>query len=454
MPFRVLVVDDDESIRRLLVATLSEWCEVNEASGGQAAVSLGRAIKFDAVLCDVRMDGFNGLEVLKAFKEELRSDAAIVMMTGYSSLDSVVKATQGGAVDYILKPFTIDHINERLHLIKERRASKRSALPRQFDNSGDEIVGESPAMVSVFKQIARAASTDFPILIQGELGTGKRLAARAIHRYSARAAHPFIAVACGAQPGPRLESDLFGQTSGATPGAGFNRMGLFEQACGGTIFLDDIAETTLGFQAKLLRVIDEGKITPTGTAGEVAVNVRVMTASTLNLEKAINERRFRRDLFYPLNAITVRLPALRERRADIPLLIHRFISQLTASNARQIEFTPEALERLIQYDWPGNVRELQHIIYRLVAISPGNLIHEPDLPAEIRQWQAGGTLSAGTGHERLPTFLEQERRYLIEVMTASAGNKREAARLSQVDRKTIDRMLRTHNLDPENFKRQ
>lgn len=454
MSFRVLVVDDDESIRRLLIETLSQWCEVNEASGGQAAVSLGRAIKFDVVLCDIRMDGLSGLEVLKAFKEELRSDAAIVMMTGCSSLASVVKATQGGAADYILKPFTMDHINERLHLIKERRSSKRSSLPRQFDNSGDEIIGESPAMVGVFKQIACAASTDFPISIQGELGTGKELAARAIHRYSARAAHPFIAVACGAQPGPQLESDLFGQASDAVPGAGFKRIGLFEQARRGTIFLDEIAETPLPFQAKLLRVIDEGKITPVGTPGEVAINVRVITASTLNLERAVNERRFRRDLFYRLNAITVKLPALRERRADIPLLIHRFIGQLTDSSARRIEFTPEAIERLIQHDWLGNVRELQHIIYRLVAVSPGGLIHERDLPAEIGQRQGGKLLSAEGGYERLPTFLEQERRYLIEVMTASAGNKREAARISQVDRKTIDRMLRTHNLDPQDFNRK
>lgn len=476
MALRILVVDDDELIRRLLVETLGEQYEVHTAGDGQTALRLAHEIPFDLVLCDIRMAGLNGFDVLHAFKQELRSEAEIVMMTGYGGLDAVLRATQGGAIDFIAKPFDLDRILRLADSVAERLAYREAAQDAAISGETekpellpDQIVGTSPAMIELFKSVARVAATDLTVTIYGESGTGKELIARTIHQYSARAARPFIAVNCGALTETLLESELFGHQRGAFTGATATHRGLFEEADGGTIFLDEIGETSLAFQVRLLRVLQEGELKPVGSTRVVRVDVRVITASNRNLKQAVSDGLFRQDLLYRINAMTLELPPLRERREDIPLLIRRFVGEAAglvtsatagasagqpgAPAARQIEFTPAALERLCAFNWPGNVRQLQNTIHRLVALSTSGVIHENDLPPEVREpEELAVPVETGNGPEDLITFQELERRYLIRVLTATGGNKVQAARILNIDRKTVDRLMRTYGIESECFK--
>jgi DNA-binding NtrC family response regulator len=455
MALKVLVVDDEELIRKLLIEALGERCEVHTASSGQEAIHLAQSASFDLVLCDIKMSGLNGFDVLNAIKSEMRSEAEVVMMTGFADMDSVIRATHGGAVDYLPKPFTLDRINSLIDSIEDRLASNRIPLPAAEDDAGVEMVGTSPKMIEIFKQMARVSTTDLTVTIYGESGTGKELVARTIHRHSARCASPFVAVNCGALTETLLESELFGHMRGSFTGATATHRGLFEEAHGGTIFLDEIGETSLAFQVKLLRVLQEGEIKPVGSNRNVRVNVRVITASNRNLEKEVEERRFRQDLLYRINAVTLTLPPLRERREDIPQFIRRFLKQSAETAERQIEFTPGAIERLIAYDWPGNVRQLQNVVQRLAALSASGVIHESDLPTEIRGQAASASAAAALGGaQELVTFQEMERRYLLQVLTATRGNKLQAARILNVDRKTIDRMVRTYGIQVESFRQK
>ncbi len=453
MALKILVVDDEEQIRKLLVDVLASRHEVHTASNGQLAIQLAQSVPFDLVLCDINMAGLSGFDVLNTLKSKLQSDAEIVMMTGFSCLDSVMQATQGGAADYLAKPFTLSQLEQLIREIEERRRSKGVPLTTLTTSNGGEIVGTSPAMIELFKQMARIAATDLTVTIYGESGTGKELVARTIHRHSARALHPFIAINCGALTETLLESELFGHMRGSFTGAVSTHRGLFEEADGGTIFLDEIGETSLAFQVKLLRVLQEGEIKPVGSNRSVSVNVRVITASNRDLAQAVEEGRFRQDLLYRINAVTLSLPPLRERSEDIPQLIHRFLIQLGEEKPRQITFTPAALEKLLHYNWPGNVRQLQNTVKRLAALSTNGLIHESDLPPEIRNYEDTVELKKLVS-DNLVTLQELERRYLIQVLTATRGNKFQAARILDVDRKTVDRMIRTHKIDVEQFKQE
>jgi two-component system response regulator AtoC len=451
MSLKILVVDDEELIRKLLVEALSDRHEVHTAADGQAAIRLALAIPFDLVLCDINMQGLNGFDVLQAFKRDLHSSAEIVMMTGYGGLDSVLRATQGGAVDYLPKPFSLERIQQLIAGLEQRCAFKGSAASAPVPPASGEMIGTSSVMIEFFKQMARVAATDLTVTIYGESGTGKELAARTIHRHSARAQHPFIAVNCGALSETLLESELFGHLRGSFTGATATHRGLFEEASGGTIFLDEIGETSLAFQVKLLRVLQEGEIKPVGSNRNVQVNVRVIAASNRDLAQAVAERQFRQDLLYRINAVTLSLPPLRERREDIPALISRFLSQAAERAGRQIEFTPSALERMVNYEWLGNVRQLQHTVQRLAALSASGLIQESDLPPEIveAEGESEGPILAMEG---LVSYQEMERRYLVQVLAATQGNKLQAARIMNLDRKTVDRMVRTHEIDVESFK--
>jgi two-component system response regulator AtoC len=451
MALKILVVDDEELIRKMLLEALGDRCEVYTASSGQQAIQLAQAVSFDLVLCDINMNGLNGFDVLKAFKDDLRSEAEIVLMTSFAGLDSVMQAMLGGAVDYLQKPFTLDRVNKLIATIEERQSFRRAPLQRAVAELGGEIIGTSPAMIDVFKQMARIAATDLTVTVYGESGTGKELIARTIHRHSARALFPFIAVNCGALTETLLESELFGHLRGSFTGAMAAHRGLFEEAHGGAIFLDEISESSPAFQVKLLRVLQEGEIKPVGSTRNAKINVRVITASNRDLEQAVQERLFRQDLLYRINAVTLRLPPLRERREDIPQLIRCFLGQSAESAGREIEFTPGAMERLLRCDWPGNVRQLQNVVQRLAALSASGVIHESDLPPEIGE-QAPAAWAAAATSEGLVTFQELERRHLIQVLSATQGNKLQAARILNVDRKTIDRMVRTHGIEVEAFK--
>jgi len=451
MTLKILIIDDEELIRKLLVEALNDRHEVYAASNGQEALHLARAIPFDLILCDINLGGSSGFDVLSALKGEQQSRAEVIMMTGFSNLDSVMRAARGGAVDYITKPFTLDRINQLIDAIEARRALRQAPVAELAADAGGEMVGNSPAMIELFKQMARIAATDLPVTIYGESGTGKELLVRTIHRHSARASHPFIAVNCGALTETLLESELFGHLRGSFTGATARHRGLFEEAHGGTIFLDEIGETSLGFQVKLLRALQEGEIKPVGSNRDVRVNVRVLTASNRDLEQAVKENRFRQDLLYRINAVTLTVPPLRERREDIPQLIRRFLKPSAAGTHRQVEFTPEAMARLTHYDWPGNVRQLQNIVQRLAALCVSGVVGESDLPPEVR----GQDLSAGAAEiapDGLVTLEEMERRYLLQVLAATRGNKLQAARILNVDRKTIDRMVRAHHIEVETFK--
>ena len=463
MAFRILVVDDDELIRRLLLETLGEQYEVQTAGDGQTALRLARECHFDLILCDIRMAGLNGFEVLHALKQELNSRAEIVMMTGYGGLDAVMRATHGGAADFIAKPFDLDRVLRLAETMAERQAFKQEvaeAAPgetEKHETRDDEIVGASPAMIELFKSVARVAATDLAVTIYGESGTGKELIARTIHRHSARASRPFIAVNCGALTESLLESELFGHQRGAFTGATATHRGLFEEADGGTIFLDEIGETSLAFQVRLLRVLQEGEIKPVGSNRVVRVNVRVITASNRNLKQAVSDGQFRQDLLWRINAMTLELPPLRQRREDIPLLIRRFVSQATEASAgqppRQVEFTPAVMQRLCTFNWPGNVRQLQNTIHRLVALNSGGIIQENDLPPELRETlELTLPVETGSTPDDFITFQELERRYLIKVLTATGGNKVQAARILNIDRKTVDRLMRTYGIESDSFK--
>jgi DNA-binding NtrC family response regulator len=472
MKLRILVVDDDELIRRLLRETLGEKYQVHTAGDGQTALRLAREIPFDLVLCDIRMTGLNGFDVLHAFKQELNSKAEIVMMTGFGGLDAVMRATQGGAIDFIAKPFDLERILRLAGAVASRLSFKQEAAAAQSEAERPEaitgeIVGGSPVMIELFKSVARVAATDLTVTIYGESGTGKELIARTIHQHSSRASRPFVAVNCGALTETLLESELFGHQRGAFTGAIAAHRGLFEEADGGTIFLDEIGETSLAFQVRLLRVLQEGEIKPVGSNRVVRVSARVITASNRNLKQAVNDGLFRQDLLYRINAMTLELPPLRERREDIPLLIQRFVSEAagmargatagsghnSARTARQIEFTPAAIERLCACAWPGNVRQLQNTIHRLVALCASGVIHESDLPPELSQPEETALpVELGNSSEDLITFQELERRYLIRVLGATSGNKVQAARILNIDRKTVDRMMRTHGIESECFK--
>lgn len=475
MSLRILVVDDDELIRRLLVETLADSYEVHTAGDGQIALQLANSLSFDLVLCDIRMAGINGFDVLKTLKQELQSQAEIVMMTGYGGLDAVMRATQGGAIDFIAKPFDLDRILHLAESVATRKAfHQKAARPEsEVDNRqltetiSDDIVGTSPAMIELFKTLARVAATDLTITIYGESGTGKEMIARTIHRHSARASQPFLAVNCGALTETLLESELFGHQRGAFTGATSNHRGLFAEADGGTLFLDEIGETSLAFQVRLLRVLQEGEIKPVGANRVARVNVRIITASNRNLKQAVSEGTFREDLLYRINAMTLQLPPLRERSDDIPLLVRRFseeakqkvMGQAAGSDGSvtrttgHIEFTPAALQRLCQFSWPGNVRQLQNTVHRLAALSTGGIVHESDLPAEIRESEPEHLpVETGTDREDLISLQELERRYLNKVLTATNGNKVKAARILKVDRKTVDRLMRNYGIKPECFK--
>ncbi|HZS07784.1 MAG TPA: sigma-54 dependent transcriptional regulator [Blastocatellia bacterium] len=454
MSIKILVVDDEELIRKMLTKALADRYEVYSAGDGLEAIKLAKSLSPDLVLCDINMEGMNGFGVLDALKKELQSAAEIVLMTSYGNLDSVRRAAQGGAVDFISKPFTLERIESLIQSLEEKYFFKPGPAADAGNETDGEIVGSSPAMIELFKQMTRVAGTSLPVTIYGESGTGKELIARTIHRFSACASRPFVALNCGALTETLLESELFGHQRGAFTGAMAAHAGLFEEADGGTVFLDEIGETSPAFQVKLLRVLQEGEIKPVGSSRSVRVNVRVVTASNRDLKQATKEGHFRQDLLYRINAVVLKVPPLRERREDIPRLITRFLGRSAENRNRTVEFTPAALDRLVNYSWPGNVRQLQNTVQGLAAFSTTGVISESDLPAEILGNEAAPSDHSSAAGGMLCTMHEMERQHLLRVLTATRGNKREAARVLGVDRNTVDRMVRTHGIEVRAFKKR
>ena len=447
---RLLVVDDEQSIRRLCMTignSLGFTCA--EAESAEAALARLDAEIPDLVLTDLKLPTQSGVELLRQIKS-LLPRAEVAIMTGHGSIESAVDAMRLGAYDYIEKPFRV----EKMRLLLQRMAEKvrlvtENAFLRERVNTEenlDGIIGTSANIQDVLRMISRLKDTRTPVLISGESGTGKELAARAIHFRGAMAQTPFVAVDCGSLVPTLMESELFGYEKGAFTGATKSKSGLFQAANGGTIFLDEIGELPLEMQAKLLRVLQEKEIRPVGSNDQVSVDVRVIAATNRDLEADYRNGTFRKDLYFRLNVVTVHLPALRDRRSDIPMLVHHFLDRYAPGANLQV--TPAAMKSLLHYDWPGNVRELENCIARAVTLGDHKIIDVSDLPPAIRSEQPSSAPGSVHDAASLSTtaLAEMERMTILRVFEQANGDKALAGKMLGISRATLYRKLKRYNI--------
>ncbi len=461
----VWVIDDDQSIRWVLEKALEKAgmkvSAFSSASGILEALQHGQP---EALITDVRMPGMDGFELLNAIHSDF-PDLPVIIITAHSDLDSAVTAYQGGAFEYLPKPFDIDDAVELTRRAIEQSRGRTQTTGTANGQADTEIIGEAPAMQEVFRAIGRLSRSNITVLINGESGTGKELVAHALHRHSPRADKPFVALNMAAIPRDLLESELFGHERGAFTGAQNQRVGRFEQSDAGTLFLDEIGDMPAEMQTRLLRVLADGEFYRVGGHTPVRVDVRIIAATHQDLEKRVREGSFREDLFHRLNVIRIQLPAIRERREDIPLLMHHFL-QATAQELRvdAKQLLPAAEAYLKQLDWPGNVRQIENLCRWLTVMAPSQEIRVDDLPIELRQspsaessavqgWEsalrawASRKLASGEDallNEALPAF----ERVMIEAALAQTGGRRQdAARLLGWGRNTLTRKIRELELD-------
>jgi two-component system, NtrC family, response regulator AtoC len=450
MSNRILVVDDDQSMCDLLVADLgrSGFKVAAVVSADDALDSLSGE-EFDAVITDLNMHGTSGIELCRRIKDS-RPNTPVVVITAFGSLDTAVAAIRAGAYDFVTKPFD----TEQLVLILNRAAQYRNlqeevrrlrlevAQVRRFKG----LIGESPPMQKVYDLMGRIADSEASVLIRGETGTGKELAARALHLASRRREAAFVPVNCAALPETLLESELFGHVKGAFTDAKSSRKGLFVEADGGTLFLDEIATMSLGLQAKFLRALQDRRIRPVGGETEQAVDVRVVAATNLDLEEAVERKAFREDLLYRINVITVDLPPLRIRGNDVLLLAQHFLEYFARrADKKVVGLSSGAAAQLLAYSWPGNVRELQNCIERAVALTSYEQLTVEDLPDKIRHYQKSQPLIIGDDPSQFLPMEEIEHRYVLRVLEAVGGNKKLAAEILGFDRKTLYRKLERYS---------
>ncbi len=448
---RILVVDDEPPIRDVLSTVLTaEGYTVSTASDLPEALRLITEDAFDIVITDLKLPKGNGIEVLHQIKR-LNLDTLGIVLTGYGSIESAIEALRTGAHDYITKPFHADEIKilVRKALEYKKLHKENIYLRRQIQSAYriENIIGSSPRMQELFQLIQTVADSDSTILIFGESGTGKELVARAIHYGGLRRNHPLIPVNCGAIPEGLLESELFGHVKGAFTGAVMNRVGRFQLADGGTIFLDEIGDMSPKLQVKLLRVVQEQEFDPVGSTETVKINVRVIAATNMDLEQSVAEKRFREDLYYRLNVIPLHIPPLRERREDIPLLIQHFVEKFNNLKHRKITgFSPDAIELLQEYPWPGNVRELENLVERMAILKSIGKVAVRDLPQKFKVPQAD-TIPAGQffpehGIDFNSVVDDFEKRLILHALNKASGVKSRAARLLRVKRTTLVEKIR------------
>ncbi|MDC0713557.1 sigma-54 dependent transcriptional regulator [Stigmatella sp. ncwal1] len=434
---RILAVDDDPHARDLLRRLLGTLGEVMQAPHPEGAIErLTEDGPFDLVLTDMAMPNpGDGLRVLQEVRTRL-PDTPVIVVTAFGNIEGALDSIQQGAFDYLAKPFDVDAIVRvaRRALDQKRLVEENRSLRKQVERS--TLVGRSPALLEVYKQVARAATSNVPVLITGETGTGKEMVARSLHKRSPRATGPFIPVDCGAIAESLMESELFGHSRGAFTGATGARRGLFEEASGGTLFLDEIGDVGLKVQSQLLRVLQEGEIRRVGESAPVKVDVRVVAATNKDLQARVAEGLFREDLLYRLDVVHLRLPPLRERREDITAMVEHFAALHARGGVRPV-VTSEALARLAAYEWPGNVRQLENVVARALALNVTGVLGPQDFPEPI-----GDAPKKLTGlAEDMPSLAELSRRYAAQVLQHVGGNKSEAARLLGVDRKTLYKLL-------------
>jgi len=449
---RVLIVDDDDDLRDLLVAGLGaqayECVGCASAEKGLAALLDGR---FDVILADINLPGMSGIEFCSRVIQD-RPDQVVMVMTAFGSMKSAIAAIRAGAYDYITKPLDVDAVGLRIgRVVKEYRIrdeARRLRAVFEVNESYGGILGRSPAMQKVYDLLERVSDSEASVLVTGESGTGKELVARALHDSGPRREGPFVAVNCSAVPENLLESELFGHARGAFTDARQDRVGLFSQANGGTLFLDEIGEIPLLVQPKLLRALEERKVRPVGSNHELDIDVRIVAATNRDLEAAVEEQRFREDLYFRINVIHVDLPPLRSRGTDILALAQHFLGRYALQAGKEVQgISPSAAQRLCDYEWPGNVRELRNCMERAVALTRYTDVAVEDLPERVAKYRRSHVVVASDDPSELVPMEEVERRYILRVVETVGGNKTMASKILGLDRKTLYRKLERYKLD-------
>ena len=452
-PRKILVVDDEEPMRHMLSLILKrEGYEVQAVGNAKEALNLVDSHPFNFILTDVVMPEMDGLDLLNAFKER-KVEATVIMMSAYGNLDTAVEAMKRGAYDYISKPFKPDEIILALRKAEERENLRQENLRLREEVSRvysfGSIIGKSPKMLAVFETIKKISDYKASVLIMGESGTGKEMAARSIHYNSSRSQGAFVAVNCGAIPETLLESELFGHEKGAFTDAKREKRGSFEMAHQGTLFLDEVGETSLSAQVKLLRALQEGEIKRLGSEHPLYVDVRIIAATIQDLSQAVAEGRFREDLFYRLNVLPLHLPALRERREDIPLLVEYFIQKYNQQHRLDVQgFTEAALSRLLEYPWPGNVRELENAVERAMILTQGKKIETDSLPSEVlgerAPWKReiwGEELSI----KKANRIMEEE--LIRRALKKTKGNRTQAAKILEISHPALLSKIKEYRVE-------
>lgn len=450
---RILVVDDDRASCDLLseIFAAQGWA-VETAQTPARALELAASCQPDLIISDINLEAEqSGLDLL----QRLRDRCPVILVTGFGTLEAAVEASREGAWDFISKPFKVDEVVATVRRALQREMASgvetgvQEDLTARYEESG--LMGRAPAMIELYKEIARVAPSRTTVLIMGESGTGKELVARAIHKHSPRSGRNFVAVNCGALTETLLEAELFGHVRGAFTGAFGDRKGLWEEASGGTLFLDEIGETSSAMQVKLLRALQEGEVRRVGSSQAARVDTRVVAATNRDLEREVKAGSFREDLFYRLSVVTIRVPPLRERRSDIPLLVEHFLRLAAEKTGRgRLGLDEVTLKLLVAYEWPGNVRELESFIEYAALHARGSEVRPEDLPAKL---QTNGVRSPSLStplhilFEDLPSLDEIERRYLLHVLKAVQGNRTRAAEILGVDRRTLYRMAERFGIE-------
>lgn len=459
---KILLVDDDEDCLSLIDMVLQdEGFNTVAVNDGKEALKRLEQGDIDLVISDVQMPYIDGNTLLKEIKKR-DSKVKVILITAHATLTGAASAINSGAQDYLTKPFSATELINIVKIVLEisgdstgdnglGQIKKPPKLP--IIDIDDGLIGNSPIMLELFKQIGKVAKTDSTVLILGESGVGKEMVAKQIHKLSNRANQPFITINCGTLTESLLETELFGHIKGSFTGAYSDKLGLFIEAHNGTIFLDEITETSSAFQAKLLRVLQEGEIIPVGTSKAKKINIRVIAASNQNIDLLVKEKLFRLDLLYRLRVVELLVVPLRERKSDIPLLIKHFLNKHRNKNQLQVEISEEALEYLTDYHWPGNVRQLGHVVEKLVVLSKYNKITSNDLPNEIKNTLDTSSSKPVNDSEfldpkNLLSLAEMQYRYVVNALNQLEGNKSRTARVLGIDRKTLDRILkRNHTHD-------
>ena len=433
---KLLIVEDDASVRNTMVTVLElEGYAPEAVASTREALERLAAETYPIVISDIYLDERTGLDVLRAAREHNPS-CAVILMTGRGSMETVMAATENGAFEYLAKPFEMAQMIDTIKRAEKAlsgEAEDDEEAPSIDDLPETEMIGSSARMIDIYKTISRVAPTDATVLIEGETGTGKELIAHMIHRNSRRAQHPFVPVDCGAIAPSLLESELFGTLKGAYTGADRDRMGVFEAANNGTVFLDEIGDIELGFQLKLLRFLQEREIRPLGSARSRKIDVRVIAATNRDVQKMVEEGKFREDLWYRINVVRLNIPPLCERAADIPLLAHYFLKRYNERYRLDTKLTESGLKAMEAYSWPGNIRQLQHMMERLTILAPGGRIDAAAVQTSIEQMDSRDNAS--------DTLADTESEQIRRVMAATNGNKSRAAKILGIERKTLYRKL-------------